>query len=457
MTYQNFDGSNLGGSNLGSNEDSSQEANRISTNLSPRQGNNAPSSWPNRMLGGPKGLLIGLGLGLGLAFIGTQLSSRQPTAEVTPDVTEAQVASASVTTVQTQRTAIQETISANGTVEAVDLLSVSPRASGLQIKTVTVREGDRVSAGQVLAVLDDAVLRAQLQQAQAQVAAAQAQVTQAEATVAQDEAEAAEAQDQYNRYVALFDQGAISEEALVTRRTEFTTAQQSIGSSAAAVDSAKATVRSAQADVDRLRTQLSQTEVLAPASGVIAEKMASVGDTASVGTPLFSLIEGDQLELALTIPQTQLAKITPGASVQITSSADPNLQLQGSVRTIDPVVDAQSRKATVKVNLPGSDRIRSGMFLQAAIVTGSRQGLVVPAAAVLPQSNGNFVVYTLEADGTAKANTVEIGDRTPANGTQPAQVEVTGGLNSSATVIVEGASYIQNGDTVNVVSNAFTS
>lgn len=453
MTYQNLEG----------NEESSLDDHRISahhasahyisTDLSPRRGQGGLAG----LLNGPKGLLIGLGLGLGLAFAGTTVSNRQPVAEVAADVPETQVASASVTTVQVQRAPIRETISANGTVEAFDLLSVSPRASGLQIEAVTVREGDRVSAGQVLAVLDDSVLRAQIQQAEAQVASAQAQVTQAEARVAQDEAEAAEAKDQYDRYVALFNQGAISEEELVTRRTQFTTAQQSIGSSVAAVDSANATVRSTKAEVDRLLTQLSQTEVLAPASGVIATKSASVGNTASTGTPLFEIISGDQLELALTIPQTQLPKVNPGASVQITSSADANLQLQGSVRSIDPVVDSQSRKATVKVSLPGSDRIRSGMFLQAAIVTGSRQGVVVPAEAVLPQSNGNFVVYTLEANGSAKANVVDIGDRTSANGTQSAQVEITSGLNPDATVIVEGASYIQDGDTVNVVSDAFTS
>ena len=443
MTYQNLDG----------NEDSSLNVNRISPDLSPQR--EAKREGARSGLDGPKGLLIGLGIGLGLAFAGTQLANREPAADVVPEAVEAQVASASVTTASAARSPIAQTISASGTVEAFDLLSVSPRASGLQIESVTVREGDRVFAGQVLATLDDSVLRAQIQQAEAQVAAAQAQVTQAEARVAQDEAEADEAKEQYDRYVSLFEKGAVSAEVLATRRTELATSQQSIGSSIAAVDSAEATVRSAQAEVDRLLAQLSQTEVLAPDSGVIAEKSATIGDIASAGTPLFKLISGDQLELALSVPQTQLAKVNPGATVQITSSADPNLQLQGQVRSIDPVVDAQSRKATVKVSLPGSDRLRPGMFLQANIVTGSRQGVVVPAEAVLPQSNGSFVVYTLER-GQAKANTVEIGDRVPAKGDTPAQIEITSGLQPNATVIVEGASYVQDGDTVNVVTDTFT-
>lgn len=418
----------------------------ISTELAPRSGGR--SGW----LSGPKGLLIGLGLGLGLAFGGARLAQQRSASEPAPLATNTQVASASVTTTRAKDAPIKETITASGTVQAFDLLSVSPRASGLQIQSVTVREGDRVSQGQVLAILDDSVLQAQLEQARAQVSAAQAQVAQNEAEAAQSRAMAAEAQEKYDRYASLYQQGAISQEELATRRTQLTTAGEAVGSSRAVIDSAEATVRSRQAEVSQLMTQLDQTQVLAPASGIISEKSATVGDTATAGTPMFKIISGDQLELALSIPQTQLSKISLGAAVQVSSSADPNLQLRGSVRSIDPVVDPQSRKATVKVSLPGSDRLRPGMFLQAAIVTGSRQGVVVPAEAVLPQSSGGFVVYTLNADGTVKANAVEVGERSPAAGDSPAQIEVTSGLRVDMPVVVEGASYVQDGDLVDVAS-----
>ena len=210
-------------------------------------------------------------------------------------------------------------------------------------------------------------------------------------------------------------------------------------------------MRSKQADVTRLTTQLDQTQVLAPTNGIIAEKTATVGDTANAGTPLFKLISGDQLELAVKIPQTQLSQVNLGAPVQITSDSDAALQLEGNVLSIDPTVDPQTRQATVKVGLPQSDRLRPGMFLKAAIVTGSRQGVVVPAEAVLPQSDGGFVVYTLTADGKAQAQTVEVGDRPPAQGDQPAQIEIKSGLQANVPVVVEGASYIQDGDTVEVV------
>ncbi len=452
MTYQDIQ--NNEDAPLRSGSASDDISSSISTELAPRSGSR--SGWlsgPKGWLSGPKGLLVGLGLGLGLAFAGAHIAQQRSGSEPVPTDANAQVSTASVTTARAESAPIKETITASGTVQAFDLLSVSPRASGLQIQSVTVRVGDRVSAGQVLATLDDAVLQAQVEQAEAQVSAAQAQVAQDEAEAAQSRATAAEAQEKYDRYASLYAQGAISQEELATRRTQLTTAIEAVGSSRAAVDSAEASVRSRRAEVSQLMTQLDQTQVLAPADGIIAEKSATVGDTAAAGTPLFKIISGDQLELALSIPQTQLAKVSVGAPVQISSSADPNLQLQGSVRSIDPVVDAQSRKATVKVSLPGSDRLRSGMFLQAAIVTGSRQGVVVPAAAVLPQSGGGFVVYTLNADGTVKANAVEVGDRMAAAGDAPAQVEVKLGLRVDTPVVVEGASYVQDGDLVDVASS----
>ncbi len=453
MTYQNFQDENFQAG-----EEPALSASHISTDLPPEQ-ETSTGGW----LSGSKGLLIGLGLGLGLALVGTRLAQRQP--EPTAVTAEAeQVSSGSVTTVLAESAPIRETITASGTVEAFDLLSVASRANGLQIQSVAVREGDRVFAGQVLAVLDDSVLRAQIQQAEAQVTSAQAQVVQAEAQVAEDRAQAAEAKEKYDRFASLFSQGAISEEALVERRTQLVTQQQAVGSSIAAIDSAEATVRSRQAEVTQLNTQLDQTQVIAPDSGVIAEKSATVGDIASAGTPLFKIISGDQLELALTVPQTQLPQVNVGSSVQITSGSDPNLQLQGTVRSIDPTVDAQSRKATVKVGLPGSDRLRPGMFLQAAIVTGSRQGVVVPAEAVLPQTNGGFIVYVLNPDNTVKAKAVEVGvrvradssGRTPAAGDTPARIEITSGLRPDTPVVVEGASYLQDGDLVDVASQSST-
>ncbi|MGP1375058.1 MAG: efflux RND transporter periplasmic adaptor subunit [Almyronema sp.] len=401
-------------------------------------------------LGGSRGLMLGLGLGLAIALLGNRLFlNRQPPA--TESAALAPVASQSVAIETAQMTTVNRTLKTTGTVEATDLLQVAPQVSGLQIQQVLVREGDRVTAGQPLAILDDATLQAQIQQAEAQIAAAEAQVTQQQATLAQAQASQAEAQQNLQRYRSLAERGAISQEELQSRATQALTAAESIRVAEANIDSAQANVRSQRAERQRLETQLEQTVVKAPSAGTIAEKTATVGDVSSTGTALFTLIRDDQLELSAEVPQTQLAQISLGAPVQITSDSDDRIQLTGSVRQIEPLIDPQSRTAQVKISLPSSPFLQSGMFLSAAIVTDSAPGLTVPAAAVLPQNDGQYQVFVVQAEGLAQAQTVQIGDRLPPTPGQAARIEILAGLERGDRVVTSGAGYLQSGDRVEVV------
>lgn len=434
MTYPEFQDS-----------ESDKSANALDSPL--QSGESGPQSgW----LSGSKGLILGLGLGLAIAFLGGRFLSNRPTDSAS---VEQAGPSQSITTARAQPTAIRQTVSTSGTVQAYDLLAVAPRTSGLQIEAVRVDEGDRVTSGQVLAVLDDTVLQAELQQAKADVAAARAQVQQAQAARAQAVAAEAEAQENFQRYQSLFDQGAISAEELTKRRTQLATEREQVQVAIADIDSAEATVASRQADVTRIEAQLDQTQVLAPADGMIAESNATVGDTVATSEPLFTLIRDDLLELAVKLPQTQLPQISVGAPVQVSSDSDESLQVEGSVRAIDPLVNQETRQAVVKVSLPSNPSLRPGMFLQADIVTGRRQGLAVPAAAVLPQSDGSFRVYTVDADNIAQAQPVETGARIPTQGGEPAQIEIVSGLEAGSAVVVEGASYLQDGDRVQTVAD----
>lgn len=139
--------------------------------------------------------------------------------------------------------------------------------------------------------------------------------------------------------------------------------------------------------------------------------------------------------------------------MDITSANDSRLALQGSVRDIAPLVDAQTRQATVNISLSGSDQLRTGMFLQANIVTDEVEALVMPAAALVPQSDDSFVAYTVTADSTVQAVAVEVGKRIAAEAGQSARVEILSGLTVADTVVVEGASYLQSGDTVSIVGD----
>lgn len=511
-------------------------------------------------------VLAGVGIGVAATLAGVHLVSGKSArpAATAPAAAQTPV-SQTVTVAAVESAEVAQTLEATGTVVAYDLLPVLPQSNGLQIKQVLVAEGDAVEKGQVMAVLDDSVLRSQIaeavakvqsadstvEQAQAQVQQAQsaqqeaqagvaqaqagvekaiadaaqaktgvgqanagvnqakAGVNQAKAGIASAEAKLAQAQREVNRTQNLASQGVISQQDLEKRKTERDTAVQDVNKAKAdlnkaleeqnkaaeqvrsaqakvataeanistaraalssarakvntagsAVSSARANVgnnaagvRSNDARVKQLQTQLEQTIVRAPDSGIVSERIGRVGDVSSGSQKLFSIIRGNKLELQLKVPETQVSQVRPGTAVQITSDSDKRIKLSGTVREISPLVDPQNRQATVKIDLPASEFLRSGMFLRASISTATAQGLKVPAKAILPQSDGSSIVYKLVGDDRVLAQPVEVGEISggAVGDLTSAQVQIKKGLKAGDRVVVAGAGYLKDGDRVKVV------
>nr|WP_306422097.1 biotin/lipoyl-binding protein [Nostoc sp. CHAB 5715] len=238
----------------------------------------------------------------------SRLPSRQQSAvadkKVNPAIT------VTIATVETAR--VFRTLKTTGTVAAGDLIPVLPQTNGLQIKSIPedVKEGAFVKKGQVLAVLDGSILQSQISQAKADVESKQADlaarqadlasnkaiVQQKQADLAQAKAKLEEAAKNYQRYQQLADSGTISKQELDTRSYTVKTAtevvnlsqenvrsaQANIGSAQAIINKAKADVKSSAAKVQQLQTQLGQTVVRSPVAGVIAEKLARVGNVTGV-------------------------------------------------------------------------------------------------------------------------------------------------------------------------------
>ncbi|MGF1536947.1 MAG: efflux RND transporter periplasmic adaptor subunit [Elainellaceae cyanobacterium] len=409
---------------------------------------------------GKAGIVMGLGIGVLIGAVGavgvgqrsaspdTETGAVENIAETSSEPAAAQA----VTVSEAALTPVSRVLEATGTIEAYDLLPILPRVSGLQVQQVLVDEGDRVSAGQVLAVLDQSVLRAEIAEAQADLEAAQARVQQQEAAVAQAQARVVEAQAQVARYERLASDGAISDEELETRDTAAVTAQEDVRLAQANLSSASADVRSQQAQVQQLQAQLEQTEVRAPADGLVAERNARVGNVTANSTQLFSIIRDRLLELQVPVPETQLPQVSPGAPVTITSDADPRIQIQGQVREIAPLIDPETREATVAIDLPPSDLLRPGMFLRATITTATASGVTVPAQAVVPQSDGQATVYRIQGD-RVEAVTVALGELMDSADPAQARIEIEQGLAPGDRVVVEGAGYVSDGDAVDIVSD----
>ncbi|WP_293355376.1 MULTISPECIES: efflux RND transporter periplasmic adaptor subunit [unclassified Microcoleus] len=526
-----------------------------------------PEVPPSKGLRWPT-LLAGAGIGVAATLLAVHLTAGQKSARppVAAPAAAQQGTAQTVTVAAVESAEVAQTLEATGTVAPYDLLPVLPQANGLQIKQVLVKEGDAVEKGQVMAVLDDSVLRSQIaeatakvqsadstveqaqalvqqaqsaqQEAQAGVAQAQAGVEkaiadaaqaktgvgqaqagveqakagveQAKAGIASAEAKLAQAQREVNRTQNLASQGVISQQDLEKRKTErdtavqdvnkakadlnkaleeqnkaaeevrsaqakVATAEANISTARAALSSARAKVntagsaissaranvgnnaagvRSNEAQVKQLQTQIEQTIVRAPDSGIVSERIGRVGDVSSGSQKLFSIIRGNKLELQLKVPETQVYQVKPGTAVQITSDSDKRIKLSGTVREISPLVDPQNRQATVKIDLPTSEFLRSGMFLRASISTTTAQGLKVPAKAILPQSDGSSIVYKLVGEDKVQAQPVEVGEITggAVGDLTSAKVQIKKGLKAGDKVVVAGAGYLKDGDRIKVVS-----
>lgn len=367
----------------------------------------------------------------------------------------------SVTLHTAKLSTVENTVTLTGTVAPKSLLSITPAMGGVKILEMRVEPGDRVAAGETLAVLDNRILRAQLAQAEAQMAAAQSEVSQQLAALGQAQVLQQAANTEVGRYATLYERGAISQQQLGERQVQTLTTQQEVVSANAELGSARASIASQMAEISRLQAQLDQTVVAAPTAGTIAEKLTTLGATADLGTPVYSLIEDSQLMLKVHPTQAQLKQIEVGSSVAISSTEAANaLQLRGQVATIEPTLDAKSRQATVKISLPEAamaqtgNRLRSGMFLQATLVTARRRSVRVPAAAVITQPDGTSVVYTVSDRANEQAKAIANVVTVSAAPAPEDSVEILSGLVPGSRVVVGGASYLQAGDLVAVVANA---
>lgn len=401
-----------------------------------------------RGLTGWQGIAIGLGLGIAItAGVGTLLSGQSSTSKTGNKTQQVAPPSQTVTVTAAQTNSIPRTLVTTGTVAARDLIPVLPQTTGLQIKLILVGEGQSVKAGQVLAVLDDSVLRAQLEGAKAEVASNQAVVRQREAALQQARATQAEAERTFGRYETLARNGAISRQELDTRATTAATAREAVESAKANIGSAQADVRSSVARVQQLQTQLGQTLVRAPASGIIAEKTAQIGDVSNGSQKIFSIIGNGALELLALVPATQLPQVRIGAPGIITSNSDSRVRLEGRVREIAPLVNTQSREATIKINLPPTSLLRPGMFARAAITTSTTTGVTVPSKAILPQADGSSIVFLLLGEDIVQSRKVEVGEVV-----QGGNVEIKNGLQPGDKVVMAGAGFLKDGDKVRVAN-----
>ena len=225
-------------------------------------------------------------------------------------------------------------VAASGRIEGDDS-AISPKTSG-RLREITVREGDAVEAGAVIAVLDDDQVRAREQQAEAALRQAEARLAAAEAQLAQVEASHAQAKWDRDAFAALFRKDLIAEQQ--ARQAENNEKTQ-----AAMVVAAQRQVTAARADVDGARAQLEEAQanrkdldVVAPFTGTVVTRTAEPGEVVTAGTPVVTLLDLSRVYLRAFVPEGQIGRVRVGQPARVYLDSAPRTPIEAFVSRVDP-------------------------------------------------------------------------------------------------------------------------
>jgi RND family efflux transporter MFP subunit len=306
-----------------------------------------------------------------------------------------------VRVVPVERRAIAQFLETNGTVESDNDVALVARTSG-PIVELLVEEGMKVEAGQLLARIDDAEIRARL---------ALAKVNEGEAELA------------YERAKAQYENEILSRELF---------------------DQASAKLEAARASVHETQVQLDYTSIKAPFTGMIVTRFIKFAQHVQSSTPLFRISAFDPLQCPIQVPEKDLGRLRVGQPAHLTVEAFPGERFEARVLRVSPVVDSATGTVKTTLEVETRGRLRPGMFASVFLETDRHaDALVIPKTALVLESIGD-TVYVKDGE-VAKRREVRLGYD------EGDHVEVVAGLEAGQDVIVLGQDSLSDGTPIYVL------
>lgn len=324
-----------------------------------------------------------------------------------------------------QPSPVEQVYEASGTVRAGQRAVLASKLQG-SVLAVSVQLGGGVQAGQLLLELDHGETDAAARRAQAASKAAGDGLVRAQKALEAVEPEARLAAVTYERYQQLLAKRSVSQQ-------EFDQAAARNASAAAAVEMAKAAIQQAQAQqedaaaaMEAARIRQNYTRITAPFAGFVAEKNVDAGSVVFPGMPLLTLEESRGYQLEVSLPESQVPAVKIGDTARV-SIAAIHLDTAARVAEMQPGTEPGSRTSLIRLALPETSGLRSGLFGRALFSMGKADLLVVPKDAV--QRQGQLISVFAVVEGKARRRLVTLGRE------YSEQVEVLSGLTAGETVV----------------------
>jgi membrane fusion protein (multidrug efflux system) len=302
------------------------------------------------------------------------------------------------------RHAISASYSGTANLEAPGEAQVVAKTSGVMVQLLA-EEGDQVNAGQVLARLDGDKPRLE---------------------AARQLALVRKLEDNYKRAQEMASKKLVSAEA---------------------ADQIKYDLEAARAAYDLAKLELSYTNITAPISGVVAQRMVKPGNLIGLNAPVFRIVNNAHLEGVLNAPEREMGRLKVGLPLRMVVDAVPGKVFEGKVDRIAPVMDSSSGTFRVVCSFEGFTDLRPGMFGRIEVVYDQRtDALTVPRVALL-EDEGEPAVYVIHGN-KAKRTSVQLGY------TNGEIAEIRSGLKEGDQVVTAGKVAIRDGTEVQVIDAA---
>jgi len=285
---------------------------------------------------------------------------------------------------------VQGKVHGPGTVQSKVPVAVSSKITGI-LEKLNADQGDRVKKGQLLAELDSIELRAREAAAQAAKNRAQRELARAQADMVKAQANLGLAQSNYRRDMEVFKPGYISQAAFDTTKAQLKVAESEVNAFQATVTALQAAVKQAESETHAAEALHNYTRILAPMDGLITSRKAEVGTIVAPGTPIFQMVDLDQVWVAAWIDLAQVAQLREGQPAHITLRS--GRVFQGQVVRINKEGDTVTRELEVDVKfekLP--EPLVIGEEAEVNIATGRIMALAVPLTAITERDNKTVVL-----------------------------------------------------------------
>ncbi len=450
---------------------STQEKQDLNERLKSLRINRAQPPAPGAAGRTPKKLLLAISALVALAAVAYAYFSSSPKTVSVAEVKTESGASAGGTV-----------LTVSGYVVAHHKIAVGAKVMG-RVAWIGVEKGDRVEEGQVLVRLEDNEFRAQVGQARANLAAAKARLDQLragsrpqeklkdKAGVIQAEANLKNAQLDYERIEKLFKSGVASKAdldrvtagrdtaAALLDSARQTSRMTDIGPREEEIRAAEAEMQQMKSALDYAETQLASTEIKAPVSGTVLQRIVERGEMVTPSafgesgarTSVVALADLNDLQIELDISQADFARLKMGQRAEITPEAFPNLRYLGFIEEIAPEANRAKATVQVKVKVENPDeQLRPEMNARVNFLADARPSdeqptisrVLVPKAAIVRKENADFVFVV-------KGNRVE--QRVIRRGDEMGDsYYVIEGLSGGEVVVISGADKLSDGSRVKI-------